>query len=115
VTSLLLSCPQTMQWSKEPLRSSFAHGAGTRTISRPSGSMKISSLKTLTEGSGTRFLRHSANQSEKVDLVLSLPNLLRPIQSEPPWTAWHRPTNWLTEPTQDWTPMESLLSFYSGN
>jgi hypothetical protein len=76
VTSLLLSCPQTMQWSKEPLRSSFARGADTRTISCPSGSMKISSLKTLTEGSGTRFLRRSASQSEKVDLVLSLPNLL---------------------------------------
>jgi len=115
VTSLLLLCPQIMQWSKEPVRSSFARGGDTKTTSCQLDYNMTSSWKGSIEGNALKFSVLSLSQSEKVDLVLSLPNFSKPTRSEPPWTAWHRPTSWLIEPTQDWMQMESLLSFYNDN
>jgi hypothetical protein len=115
VTSLLLLCPQTMQWSKEPVRSSFARGGDTKTTSCQLDYNMTSFWKGSIEGNALKFSVLSLSQSEKVDLVLSLPNFSKPTRSEPPWTVWHRPTSWLIEPTQDWMQMESLRSFYNDN
>jgi hypothetical protein len=110
VTSLLLLCPQIMQWSKEPVRSSFARGGDTKTTSCQLEYNMTSSWKGSTEGNALKFSALSLSQSEKVDLVLSLPNFSRPTRSEPPWMAWHRPTSWLIEPTQDWMQMDSTMT-----
>jgi hypothetical protein len=61
----------------------------------------------------TKSLVHSLSSSEKVDLVLNHPSFSNLNPSVPPWTAWYRPTNWLTNQTQGWTVMESLFSFYN--
>jgi len=115
VTSLLLLCPQITPWLKEPMRSNFARG-----VDIPNTSLQLESQTTPTwspsiEDSDTKFLAPSLTQSERVDSVLNLPSFSRLGQSEPPWIAWHRPTSWLTEQTQGWTQMESLLSFYNDN
>jgi hypothetical protein len=113
VTSVLLLCPQTAQWLKEPTRSSFALGTDTKNTSSPSESRTTHTWKPLIEVNDIKYLAPLLSQSEKVDLVLSLPNFSRPTQSEPPWIAWHRPTGWPTEQIHGWMQMESLLSFYS--
>jgi hypothetical protein len=52
--------------------------------------------------------------SVKVNIVLrDIINPSNQNQSEPPWTAWLRPSSWLTDQTQDWTGRISLHSFYS--
>jgi hypothetical protein len=115
VTSQLLLLLQTMPWSKEPTRSSFALGVGTETILCPSGSVMTSSWNPLT---GAKYLRssvHLLSPPEKVDLVLSLPDFSKLSQSEPPWIVWHKHTSWLSDQTQDWMLMASLPSIYSDN
>jgi hypothetical protein len=55
VTSLLLSRPSTTQWLKEPVRSSFARGVGSKLIYNQLGSLETLSLTTLTEDRNTKF------------------------------------------------------------
>ncbi len=70
VTSQLLLLLQTMLWSKEPTRSSFARGVATNNTSCPLGFETTSTWTTLTEVNATRFSVPSLSQSEKVDTVL---------------------------------------------
>jgi hypothetical protein len=115
VTSLLLSHPQTTPWSKEQTISNFARGIDTK----PTYSLsELETTSTWNLSIVDNVIKPSAlslTQSEKVDLVLNLPNFSKLSQSEPPWTAWHRPTSWLINQTQDWMQMESLHSFYKDN
>jgi hypothetical protein len=67
------------------------------------------------EDKNTKFSAHSLKPSEKVDLALAVLQTRNQTLSEPPWTVWHRPLDWLTERTHDWIPTRDLRSFYSIN
>jgi hypothetical protein len=53
--------------------------------------------------------------SDRIDLILK--NLILTKQNivSPPSNAWHRPTDWLVDPTQLSMPMENLHLFYNDN
>jgi len=115
MTSLLQSHQPTEQWSKVPLRSSFVRGSAFKAICRQLASAQIPFWTDSIGVNDTKSSALSGNTSEKVDLVLSLPSFSRLTQSKPPWIAWHRPSSWLSNPTQDSTLMASLHSFYNDN
>ena len=112
---LLQNQPQREQWSKAPTRSKFALGVDINAIYSPSVSkMTCTSIASL-DHTSTKSSAPLRTPSEKVDMVLERQNMSNRNLSVPPWIAWHRPTSWLTEQIQDWTLMENLPSFYSGN
>ncbi len=115
LTSLLRNQPQREQWSKELTPSKFALGIDINNICYPLDYKTIHSLTTSTDHSNIKYSAPSLNPSERVDFVLEHLNISNLSQSEPPWTAWHRPISWLTEQTQDSTMMGNLHSFYKGN
>jgi hypothetical protein len=56
-----------------------------------------------------------AQQSEKADSIIEEILLSSPNHVKPPLTAWHRPSAWQIDQTQDLTKMENLLYFYTDN
>jgi hypothetical protein len=115
LTSLLRNQPQKEPWLKAPMPSKFALGLDTPDIYSQSVYKTTCSSITSREETNTKSLALSLKPSERVDFVIEHLKMLRPNQSEPPWTVWHRPTSWLTEQTRDLTPMENLHLFYKGN
>jgi hypothetical protein len=116
LTCLLLSQPQKEPWLKEQTTSKFAHGTDFKpTFTR----LEYSQTHSSTISPVTKKLKYSApllSPSEKVDLVLkNFSNPSNQSQLEPPWTAWLRPSSWLTEQIQGWTENINLPSFYRGN
>jgi hypothetical protein len=113
VTSLLQSQQQTEPWSKVPQRSNFALGSAFKaTYSQLVSKTTPFSMASI-EDKGTRSSVHSDNTLGKVDLILKSPSFSRLTQSEPPWIAWHRPSSWLSNLTQDSMPTVNLPLFYS--
>jgi hypothetical protein len=56
-----------------------------------------------------------APMPSKFMLALGILNISNLTQSEPPWTAWHRPKSWQTGQASGLMSMESLHSFYSAS
>jgi hypothetical protein len=115
LTCLLQSQPQKEQWLKEPTRSKFALGADSNSIYYQSASERMTTSTTSHDLKNTKYSEPLLTPCEKVNFALKL---LRPSNQtllDPPWTAWHRPSSWLTEQIRDWTPMKNLHSFYSNN
>jgi len=101
VTSLLLSQPQTEQWSRGPATSKFALGLASGHICGPLESKAMTTWTHSVGAKNTRSLVPSVKASERVDFLLELPSFSSQNRSEPPWIAWHRPSSWQTVPTQD--------------
>jgi hypothetical protein len=112
LTSLLRNQPQGEPWLKEPTPSKFALGLDTRNIYHPSGYKTTYFSTTSREVKNIDYSAPLPKQSERADFVINHLKLLKPNQSEPPWTVWHRPISWLTEQTQGSTSTENLHSFY---
>jgi hypothetical protein len=109
LTCLLLNQLQEERWSKEQTRSKFALGTDFSPTYCPSA---YDPTPTLTTSHEHKRLKSSV----RVDFVLkSLINPSSQIQSEPPWTAWLRPSSWLTDQTLGWTKTTNLHSFYNVN
>jgi hypothetical protein len=114
LTLLLLNQPQKEPWSKEPTRSKTALGLVSNSTYYQLDYKMTHSWTTSITDKNKKFSVHLLNQSERVDF-LEQQKLLNLSQSEPPWTVWHRPTSWLTDQIQGWTPMEDLYSFYNAS
>jgi hypothetical protein len=116
LTSLLLKQPQKEPWCKAPTRSNFAIGLDSDVTLTP---LVYPLTPTWTDSPSFREQRLSVpslTPLEKADLVMAhLVKLSSQNQSEPPWTAYHRPLSWLTDQIQGWTEIESLHYFYNGN
>jgi hypothetical protein len=113
LTSLLRNQQLKEQWSKVQMPSKFALGIDTDNIYCQ---LDLKATSTLTNSLGEQNTKSSVllpKQSERVDFLLDTLRISNLNQSTPPWTAWLRPTSWLTEQIPDSTKMESLLSFYS--
>jgi hypothetical protein len=54
-------------------------------------------------------------QSEKEDSIIGEILLSSPNHVKPPLTAWHRPSAWQIDQTQDLMKMENHLYFYTDN
>lgn len=102
-------------WCKEPTRSKLSLGEDINYIYNPLEYQTILISKTSPKDNAIESLVHSLPPLDKVDFLLQ--GLLRSkvTRSEPPWTALHRPTNWLTSQTQNWTQTATLHSFYNAN
>jgi hypothetical protein len=56
----------------------------------------------------------SLTQLERADFVQKhVASPSNQTRSEPPWTAWLRPSSWLTKQTHGWIEKRNLLSFYN--
>jgi len=115
VASLLQFHPQKEQWSKELVRSEFAHGITPKLTSSQLGLEMMTTSTASTKPRNTKFSAPSLSQSEKKALVIGLPSFSNQIRSEPSWMAWHRPSGWLANLTPNWTPKTNLHSFYNDN
>jgi hypothetical protein len=116
LTCMLQNLPFKEQWSKEPTRSKLALGTDTNPTSFPSEYQMTGTSTPSILDRNIASLAPSLTPSEKVDLAIQ--TIIQPSnqkQSEPPWTAWHRPTSWLTEQIQDLTPIHDLHLFYNTN
>jgi hypothetical protein len=115
LTYLLQNQPSKEEWCREPMRSKLSLGADSKCTSCPSESKMIGSSTPLNAANDIKSWEHSLQPSEKVDFLIQ--NLLHSevTQSDPPWTAYLRPSDWLTDPIQDSTSMATLRSFYNAN
>jgi hypothetical protein len=112
LTCQLLSQPQKEPWSKEQTISNFARGIASKTTYAQLGSTMTHTSMNSPKTTKLRSSAPSPSQLEKADLVLKAiinPSSLN--QSEPPWTAWLRPSSWLTEQTQGWTENINLRNY----
>jgi hypothetical protein len=112
LTCQLLSQPQKEPWSKEQTISNFARGIASKTTYPQLGSTMTHTSMNSPKTTKLRSSAPSPSQLEKADLVLKAiinPSSLN--QSEPPWTAWLRPSSWLTEQTQGWTENINLRNY----
>jgi hypothetical protein len=115
LTCLLSNQPLKEVWSKEQTRSKLSLGEDIHYTYCPLEYKMIHSSNSSREDSDIESLQPSLQHSEKVDFLLQ--NLLKSevTQSEPPWTAYHRPLGWLTSQIPDLTLTGTLHSFYSIN
>jgi len=81
----------------------------------PLESKTMNSSNNSTMPNDTVSLEHLPTQSDRIGSILQ--NLIQtnPNTASPPLNAWHRPTDWLVDPTQHSTPMENLHFFYNAN
>ena len=116
LTCLLHSQQQMEHWSKESTRSKFALGIGSNYTSFPLDSKMTPTLTASIKPSESKSSVPLLTPLEKVEMAINLlicpsnPNLL-----EPSWTAWLRPSRWLTELTPDWMGTRNLHTFYNGS
>lgn len=114
LTNLLQNLPEKERWSKQPTRSKISHGLDSNHISFQL-ELPTHTYPTSLHTHVIRYLEPSDTLSERADFILRNTNLVKQDQLEPPWTMWHRPTDWPTGPTQDLILMENLRSFYNAN
>ena len=112
---LLRNQPSKVQWSQEPIRSKLWLGQDTSPTFSPLESKTMNSSNNSTMPNDTVSLEHLPTQSDRIGSILQ--NLIQtnPNTASPPLNAWHRPTDWLVDPTQHSTPMENLHFFYNAN
>lgn len=116
LTCLLLSQPQKEPWSKEQTRSKFALGLASNYTYTPSDCLQTPTSTISPKIKRSKYSAPLPTQSEKADFVLrNVVNLSNQTPSEPPWTAWLRPSSWLTEQTQGSTEKRNLRSFYNAS
>jgi hypothetical protein len=115
LTCLLSNQPCKEQWSKAQTRSSLSRGVDIKPTYNQLESHPIGTLITSLNPNTTGSLEHLLTPSEMVDSLLKEMLPLNLTQSEPPWTAWLRPTSWLLDQTLDLMPTQKLHSFYNVN
>jgi hypothetical protein len=114
LTCLLRSQPPQELWSKEPMRSKFALGLGSNATLATLVSLLIPTSTVSPSFNERRLSVPSLTPSEKADFVMEhVINPSSPTQSEPPWTTYHRPLSWGTDPTLAWTEMGSLYIVFT--
>jgi hypothetical protein len=102
-----------MQWNQENLQSKLSLGKGTLDTSSQSQSIQTHSSTDSLNFNESNFSEHSPMPYETVDYIIT--ELIASNQShvKPPLIAWHRPSAWQIDPTQDLTKMENLHFFYN--
>ncbi len=114
LTNLLQNQPEKEQWSKLQTRNKLSLGLASPPISNPL-EYSIHTLPHSPKIINTEFSVPSDKSSVRADFILNNTTLVNLNQLEPPWIMWHRPTDWPTAPTPDWTSMANLHSFYNDN
>jgi hypothetical protein len=115
LTSLLQNQPQKEQRNQVQIPSKLSLGIDfNNTLNQLPSLMTHSSTISLNinaSGSSVPLNKHLEKDDSTIkELVASKLN-----HAEPPLIAWHRPSAWQIDPTQDLMKMENLLYFYNNN
>ena len=112
-TSTLLSQPQQREWNQTPIRSNLSRGSDTSLTSSPSQPHQTHSWMNFHPSNEIKFWEPSLTPYTTEDFISNAQNQSKQNPFDPPLIAWHRPTAWQVDPTQDLTKMENLLFFYN--
>ncbi len=112
---LLRNQPQKQLWNQQQIPSKLSLGTDTSNTSHQLPSQMTFSLKSSPNINESEYLALSHTQFMKTDSILKDLLSSSPGHVEPPSIAWHRPSAWQIDPTQDLTRMENLLYFYTAN
>ncbi len=115
LTCLMQNLPSTKQWSQQPKPSKLWLGNATSLTLSQSELKMIHSWSNSTNSNELESLEHSPKHFERVDFIMEnvLPSSLTAVK--PPLNAWHRPSGWKIDPTQELTSMDDLQYFYQDN
>jgi hypothetical protein len=112
---LLQNQPQKQPWNQQPIPSKLLLGIDTNNTLNQLPSHQTHFLTTSPNLNESGYLEPSPMRFVKTDLALKNLLLSSPDHAEPPLIAWHRPSAWQIDLTQDLTKMENLLYFYIDN
>jgi hypothetical protein len=115
LTCLMQNLPSKQQWSQLPKPSKLWLGNATSLTLSQSELRMIHSWKNSINSNESGFSEHSPKHFEKVDFIMEniLPSSLTAVK--PPLNAWHRPSGWKIDLTQELTSMDDLQYFYQDN
>jgi hypothetical protein len=115
LTCLLQKQPQEMQWNQQPLPSKLSLGVDTKSILIPSQSNQTLTSTISPNSNESKYSELLPKQYVTVDSIIE--EMVKSNQTlvEPPSIAWHRPSAWQIDPTQDLMQMENLHFFYNAN
>jgi hypothetical protein len=90
-------------------------GNATSLTSSPLESRMILSWNNSANTNESEFFEHLSKHFKKVEFMMENIPPSSLTAAKPPLNAWHRPSGWKINPTQELTLMEDLKYFYQDN
>ena len=115
ITSILQSLPEETQQQEKLKTSKVARGVDGMSSSQISNWEEILFLKSSQKDNKQSSFQPSAKQSVNEDLLKFLEMPWWGRLSKPPWTTYHRPSETITNLTQETTEKDSLAAFYNNS